>query len=65
MGHLFVTEEEKVIPWTEEPGGLYSPQVHKDCDMSSRLNNNSKKEEGQALLNSLLLFVNVLILLIS
>ena len=23
MGHLFVIEEEKVIPWTEEPGGLY------------------------------------------
>ena len=43
----------------------YSSQVHKDSDISSRLNNNNKKEEGQTLLNSLLFFVNVLISLIS
>ena len=22
------------VPWTEEPGGLYSPQGHKESDMT-------------------------------
>ena len=25
------------IPWTEEPGGLYSPWGHKESDMAERL----------------------------
>ena len=25
------------IPWTEEPGGLYSPWGHKESDMTERL----------------------------
>ena len=25
------------IPWTEEPGGLYSPQGRKELDMTERL----------------------------
>ena len=25
------------IPWTEEPGGLYSPWGHKELDMTDRL----------------------------
>ena len=25
------------IPWTEEPGGLYSPQGRKESDMTERL----------------------------
>ena len=29
------------IPWTEEPGGLYSPWGHRESDMTERLNNNS------------------------
>ena len=29
------------IPWTEEPGGLYSPWDHKESDTSERLSFNS------------------------
>ena len=25
------------IPWTEKPGGLYSPWGHKELDMTERL----------------------------
>ena len=27
------------IPWTEEPGGLYSPWGHKESDMTEHLSN--------------------------
>ena len=29
------------IPWTEEPGGLYSPEGHKGLDMTDQLSTHS------------------------
>ena len=29
------------IPWTENPGGLYSPWDRKELDVTERLSNNS------------------------
>ena len=31
------------IPWTEEPGGLYSPWGHRESDMTQGLNNNNNR----------------------
>ena len=35
------------IPWTEEPGGLYSLWGHKVPDMTERLNNNKTLRETE------------------
>ena len=35
------------IPWTEEPGGLYSPWVSKESDRTERLNHNKATGWGR------------------
>ena len=34
------------IPWTEEPGGLYSLWGRRESDMTEQLNNNNNSQES-------------------
>ena len=38
------------IPWTGEPGGLYSPQGHKESDTTERLTQRPEKTGGEVLI---------------
>ena len=35
------------IPWTEEPGGLYSTWGHKESDTTERLTHNTQEKENK------------------
>ena len=38
------------IPWTEEPGGLWSTESQKELDMTEWLNDKTGKKKGDRLL---------------
>ena len=35
------------IPWTEEPGGIYSTWGHKESDRTERLTHNTQEKENK------------------